>query len=611
LKISREVKTAILILGCVAIFIFGFNYLKGASLLDNSKVVSSIYQDVEGLVIGANVTINGLNVGKVRNIDFDENYDKIKVTFSLRSDLNFSNQSTAQLYEAGLIGGKAIAILPKYDQGSEVKTGDVLPSEIKPGLTELVNQQIAPLQDKIEGLLTSADSLFAGVSNVMNYQTFEQTSADLKMIISRLNNGEGSAGKLLNDDNLYNKLLGSSAALEALLNDLKANPKNYVHFSIFGRKANTTRPSERWKHMVRVALGQSKMGVKPVAAALHLVVYIGFILINIELLEIILDGLLGTHRLFAPLLGSIYDFLIGSFEILAGWPKRDADYILYFEVVLMLLFLSMNATDALLQQQAAESYIKAGSFPVSQFLTPLFEGLGLEALILLERSFWWAHITGIIIFLNYLYYSKHLHILLAFPNTFYANLDSQGKFSIDTDIKREVMLMLFPEKAATEPESSSPPDKFGASDVFDLKWTQLMNAYSCTECGRCTEVCPANQTGKKLSPRKIMMDTRDRLEEVGININVNKGVFEDDQKQLLNDYISPEELWACTSCNACVEACPVAIDPLSIIMDMRQYLVMEQSAAPKELNAMMGNIENNGAPWPFSNQDRLQWINEK
>ena len=312
MKISREVKTAILILGCVVIFIFGFNYLKGASLLDNSKVVSSIYQDVEGLVIGANVTINGLNVGKVRNIDFDENYDKIKVTFSLRSDLNFSNQSTAQLYEAGLIGGKAIAILPKYDQGSEVKTGDVLPSEIKPGLTELVNQQIAPLQDKIEGLLTSADSLFAGVSNVMNYQTqtnlklaleglaesvnnvaelteninrvvvqnekkfkrtmnnledtsknlsqltdslnqmplgatienFEQTSADLKMIISRLNSGEGSAGKLLNDDNLYNKLLGSSAALEALLNDLKANPKNYVHFSIFGRKANTTRPKE-------------------------------------------------------------------------------------------------------------------------------------------------------------------------------------------------------------------------------------------------------------------------------------------------------------------------------------------------------------------------------
>lgn len=312
MKISREVKTAILILGCVAIFIFGFNYLKGASLLDNSKVVSSIYQDVEGLVIGANVTINGLNVGKVRNIDFDENYDKIKVTFSLRSDLNFSNQSTAQLYEAGLIGGKAIAILPKYNQGSEVKTGDVLPSEIKPGLTELVNQQIAPLQDKIEGLLTSADSLFAGVSNVMNYQTqtnlklaleglaesvnnvaeltenmnrvvvqnekkfkgtmnnledtsknlsqltdslnqmplgatienFEQTSADLKIIISRLNSGEGSAGKLLNDDNLYNKLLGSSAALEALLNDLKANPKNYVHFSIFGRKANTTRPKE-------------------------------------------------------------------------------------------------------------------------------------------------------------------------------------------------------------------------------------------------------------------------------------------------------------------------------------------------------------------------------
>lgn len=409
---------------------------------------------------------------------------------------------------------------------------------------------------------------------------------------------------------------------------------------LLGKEAGRNdQKSERWKHMIRVALGQSKMGVKPVAAALHLVVYIGFIIINIELLEIILDGLLGTHRLFAPRLGSIYDFLIGSFEILAllvliaviffwtrrnlvkikrfwkpemkGWPKRDADYILYFEVVLMLLFLSMNATDALLQQQGAESYTKAGSFPVSQFIMPLFEGLGLNTLILLERSFWWTHIIGILIFLNYLYYSKHLHILLAFPNTFYANLESQGKFSIDIDIKREVMLMLFPEKAATEPETSSPPDKFGASDVFDLKWTQLMNAYSCTECGRCTEVCPANQTGKKLSPRKIMMDTRDRLEEVGKNINVNKGVFEDDQKQLLNDYISPEELWACTSCNACVEACPVAIDPLSIIMDMRQYLVMEQSAAPQELNAMMGNIENNGAPWPFSNQDRLQWTSEK
>jgi phospholipid/cholesterol/gamma-HCH transport system substrate-binding protein len=309
---SREIKTAILILGCIVIFIFGFNYLKGSSLLDDSKIVSSLYPDVEGLVIGANVTINGLNVGKVRKIDFDENYDKIKVTFSLRSDLNFSNQSIAQLYEAGLIGGKAIAILPVYDQGNEVSTGDVLPSNIKPGLTELVNQQIAPLQDKIEGLLTSADSLFAGVSNVMNYQTqtnlklaleglaesvanvaeltknmnrvvvqneknfkgtlgnleatsknlsqlsdslaqmplgatianFEQTSADLQKILSRLNNGEGSAGKLLNDEELYHKLLGSSAALEALLTDLKANPKNYVHFSLFGRKANTTRPKE-------------------------------------------------------------------------------------------------------------------------------------------------------------------------------------------------------------------------------------------------------------------------------------------------------------------------------------------------------------------------------
>ncbi|MEK9566173.1 MAG: (Fe-S)-binding protein [Flavobacteriaceae bacterium] len=408
---------------------------------------------------------------------------------------------------------------------------------------------------------------------------------------------------------------------------------------LLGKQTDKTKDrSARWKHMTRVALGQSKMGVKPVAAALHLIVYVGFILINIELLEIVLDGLLGTHRLFAPLLGEVYDVLIGSFEILAllvllsvilfwtrrnllkikrfwknemkGWPKRDADYILYFELVLMLLFLCMNATDAILQQQTVESYIKAGSFPVSDHIKPLFEGLNTNTLLLLERGFWWAHISGILIFLNYLYYSKHLHILLAFPNTFYANLEAQGKFRVDGSIKNEVMQMLFPEKATTPPEGATPPEKFGASDVFDLRWTQLMNAYSCTECGRCTEVCPANLTGKKLSPRKIMMDTRDRLEEVGKNLNLNKGVFKDDQKQLLNDYISPEELWACTSCNACVTACPIAIDPLSIIMDMRQYLVMEQSAAPQALNAMMGNIENNGAPWPFNNQDRLQWANE-
>lgn len=407
---------------------------------------------------------------------------------------------------------------------------------------------------------------------------------------------------------------------------------------LLGKDADRNdRKSKRWGHMLRIAFGQSKMGTKPLAAFLHFVVYIGFVLINIELLEIVLDGLLGTHRIFAPLLGGFYGVLIGSFEILAvsvigavmvfwarrnllkikrfwkpemqGWPKRDADLILYFEIVLMLLFLSMNAADSLLQQRGVEAYIQTADFPISQFLHPLFEGFSERTLIILERSFWWAHIFGIFVFLNYLYYSKHLHILLAFPNTFFANLESDGKFEVDANIKNEVLLMMNPDQALKDSQSA-PPDKFGASDVFDLKWIQLMNAYSCTECGRCTEVCPANQTGKKLSPRKIMMDTRDRLEEVGKNINVNKGVFKEDQKQLLNNYISPEELWACTSCNACVDACPIAIDPLSIIIDMRQYLVMEQSAAPQELNAMMGNIENNGAPWPFSNQDRLQWANE-
>jgi len=390
--------------------------------------------------------------------------------------------------------------------------------------------------------------------------------------------------------------------------------------------------------MLLLAFGQKKMINRTVVGILHLVVYVGFILINIELLEILLDGIFGTHRLFAPYLGSLYNFLIAMFEIFAllvlvaviffwtrrnvskikrfwksemkGWPKHDADNILYFEVILMVLFLSMNATDSLLQNFGAESYIKAGNFPVSQFLTPLFEEFKLETLIILERSFWWLHIIGIFAFLNYLYYSKHLHILLAFPNTYFANLEIKGKFRVNPNIKSEVKLMLNPQ--ASMPESSSTiPEKFGATDVFDLSWVQLMNSYSCTECGRCSSECPANITGKKLSPRAIMMKTRDRLEEVGKNINKNGGKFISDGKQLLNDYIKPEELWACTSCNACVEACPIEIDPLSIIMEMRQYLTLEKSAAPAELNSMMANIENNGAPWPFSNQDRLQWANEE
>ncbi|MCX2719884.1 (Fe-S)-binding protein [Lentiprolixibacter aurantiacus] len=397
--------------------------------------------------------------------------------------------------------------------------------------------------------------------------------------------------------------------------------------------------AQRWKNMARIALGQSKMVVRPISGIMHILVYVGFVIINIEVLEIIIDGLLGTHRIFAGL-GPVYDFLIASFEILAllvilavivfwirrniirvnrfikpemkGWPKRDADLILYIELVLMFLFLTMNATDAQLQSLNVEGYAQAGAFPVSKFMMPWFAGMETASLIMIERAAWWLHIVGILVFLNYLYYSKHLHILLAFPNTFYGNLKPKGQFNNLEAVTKEVRLMMGPnaDPFAAPPADAPPPEKFGASDVMDLKWTQLLNAYSCTECGRCTSECPANQTGKKLSPRKIMMDTRDRLEEVGKNIDANGGKFVDDRKQLLDDYISREELWACTSCNACVEACPVSIDPLSIIMDMRQYLVMEQSAAPTELNVMMSNVENNGAPWPFNQMDRLNWADE-
>ncbi|MDT0540961.1 (Fe-S)-binding protein [Croceitalea sp. P059] len=397
--------------------------------------------------------------------------------------------------------------------------------------------------------------------------------------------------------------------------------------------------SQRWKNMARIALGQTKMVVKPVAGFLHIIVYVGFVIINIEVLEIIIDGLLGTHRIFAPL-GALYDFLIGSFEILAllviiavvvfwlrrniirlkrfikpemdGWPKKDGNLILYIEVVLMFLFLTMNATDFQLQQLGAEHYRQAGSFPVSQFVAPLFDGMSISTLVIIERSAWWLHILGILFFLNYLYYSKHLHILLAFPNTYYGKLKPQGEFDNLEAVTNEVKLMLDPsaDPFAAPADDAEVPEKFGASDVQDLNWVQLLNSYTCTECGRCTSECPANQTGKKLSPRKIMMDTRDRLEEVGKNMDANKGVFVPDGKQLLDDYISKEELWACTTCNACVEACPVSIDPLSIIVEMRRYLVMEQSAAPSDLNNMMGNLENNGAPWPFNQMDRLNWVQE-
>ena len=389
-----------------------------------------------------------------------------------------------------------------------------------------------------------------------------------------------------------------------------------------GQTEPITNKPERISNMLRIALGQSKMVTRPIPGILHLIVYLGFIIINIELIEILIDGVFGTHRVFSPI-GGFYGFLIGSFEVFAvlvliaviafwsrryiirikrfsetkmmGWPKLDADLILYFEIILMSLFLLMNATDLEFQNMNNGNVI-------SGYIYPYFSGYSEETLHLFERSFWWSHIIGIFIFLNYLYYSKHLHIILAFPNTYYASLSEIGKLNNMKSVTNEVNIMM---GKSSEPDVNDDIN-FGASDVMDLSWLQLLNAYSCTECGRCTSVCPANMTGKKLSPRKIMMDTRDRIEEIGNNIDTN-GKYINDNKKLLGDYISEEELWACTSCNACVEECPISINPLSIIMDMRRNLVMEDSSAPSELNNMMSNIENNGAPWPYNQQDRLNW----
>ena len=421
------------------------------------------------------------------------------------------------------------------------------------------------------------------------------------------------------------------------------NVKKLVRNINLGRDVDRyDNPGERWGNMAMIALGQSKMVKRPIAGILHIIVYLGFIIINIELIEIIIDGIFGTHRLFG-FMGGFYSFLIGSFEVLAllvlvsvitflvrrniiklwrfvhsdlkGWPKSDANYILYFEIALMTLFLIMNAADNSLQLRGHEGYHIAGAYPISGLISPLFDTMPAATVVAIERVAWWLHITGILIFMNYLYYSKHLHILLAFPNTYFAYLKPKGKFRNNEAVTKEVKLMMDPnaDPFAAPPADADPnavPAKFGASDVQDLHWVQLMNAYTCTECGRCTSSCPANITGKKLSPRKIMMDTRDRLEEVGKNIDKNGGKFVEDGKTLLFDYITPEEIWACTSCNGCVEACPVNIDPLSIIMDLRQYLVMEQSAAPMELNGMMANIENNGAPWQYNQMDRLNWKDE-
>jgi len=386
---------------------------------------------------------------------------------------------------------------------------------------------------------------------------------------------------------------------------------------------------QRFLNMCKIALGQGKLIKRPISGMLHVIVYVGFIIINIELLEIVLDGVLGTHRIFSDYLGELYGYLISTFELLAflvvlavtifwlrrnvinikrffgdnmkGWPKNDANIILYFEIVLMALFITMNATDTNFQAMNSGNLI-------SGYVAVLFDGFSNESLHIIERACWWAHIIGILIFMNYLYFSKHLHILLAFPNTYFAKVNNLGEIDNLNSVTNEVKLMMDPEMAfSNETAESEEIEKFGASDVMDLNKLQLLNSYSCTECGRCTSVCPANITGKKLSPRKIMMDTRDRIEEVGRNLDLNNGVFVDDEKSLLNDYITKEELWACTSCNACVQECPISIDPLSIILDMRRYLVMEESSAPLELNNMMSNIENNGAPWPYNQMDRLNW----
>lgn len=418
---------------------------------------------------------------------------------------------------------------------------------------------------------------------------------------------------------------------------------------LLGRDINRSdNSSERWGVMARVALGQSKMVVRPIAGIMHIFIYVGFIIINLEVLEIVLDGIFGTHRIFHSFLGDFYFVMINFFEFLAllvvisavvflarrlvvklprfhkpemkGWPTKDGLSILYVELILMAAFLFMNAADSILMATDPEILAEAGyskyaleldgSFFISQLLTGLMPS-SLGALVIIERVAWWLHILGILAFLNYLPYSKHFHIILAFPNTFFSNLKPKGEFTNLEAVTNEVKLMLDPNAdpfAVPAPAEGEEPQAFGAKDVTDLTWKQLMDGYTCTECGRCTSDCPANQTGKLLSPRKIVMNVRDRVEEVGKNIDTH-GKGHDDGKSL-HSYITPEELWACTSCNACVQACPVNIDPLSVIMEMRRYLVMEQSAAPTELNGMFTNIENNGAPWQFAQADRLNWVND-
>ena len=397
---------------------------------------------------------------------------------------------------------------------------------------------------------------------------------------------------------------------------------------------------ERWKNVLLLALGQKKMFRYPLVGIMHFLIYAGFIIINIEVLEIVLDGVFGTHRMFANTLGSFYTFLIDFFELLAigvlaaciiflvrrnilklkrfmnheldGWPRTDANLILITEIMLMGLFLTMNSADRGLQLQGNEHYLDHGNFMLSGFLAPMMVNLHSSNLIAIERTCWWLHITGIFAFLNYLPYSKHFHILLAFPNAYYKPLEPKGKMANMESVENEVQYMFKPELAPANAEAQTPNPaaiKFGAKDVFDLSWKSLLDAYTCTECGRCTAACPANLTGKLLNPRKIMMDTRDRMEAVGGNIRQNK-TFSNDGKTLLHDYITTEELRACTTCNACVEECPVSINPLTIILELRRSLVMEESNAPPEWNTMFSNIENNFAPWKFSPDERDKWAGE-
>lgn len=403
-------------------------------------------------------------------------------------------------------------------------------------------------------------------------------------------------------------------------------------------------PQLRLKNMLLLAFGQKKMFRNPLVGVLHFFVYAGFIIINIEVLEIVLDGLFGTHRLFSPMLGGIYTFLIDAFETLAvlviigcvvflirrnviklkrfishdldGWPRSDANYILITEIVLMSLLLTLNASDTLLQTRGLEHYAAhpTGNFLFSGLIQPLMSGVSNQGLVWIERICWWLHIIGILAFLNYLPFSKHLHILLAFPNAYFAKLVPKGRMDNMVSIQHEVLYAMQPELAPVADSSGTSasaeqPQKFGAKDVTDLTWKNMLDAYSCTECGRCSAACPATQTGKKLSPRKIMMDTRDRAEEMGININKN-GTFQEDGRSLLHDYISVEELRACTTCNACVMECPVSINPLDIILQLRRYLVMEESNSPQEWTAMFGNVENNFAPWKFSPDERDQWVKD-